>query len=113
MIETQVSASLYCDRFRCRTETVYNLAQDEEGDWVLPEGWLELSGKAAKIEWDRARERFKNTAPPEHLCPECSKDHTPDYRKWLPVFSETVVEYCDFCGDDKPCRADKTATLKP
>lgn len=109
MIETEVSASLYCDRFRCKTDTVYNLAFDGEGGWVLPEGWLELSGNAAKIEWDRAKERFAHAAPPHHLCPDCAKDHTPDYRVWKPPFrdpEEGVVEYCVFCGDDRPCRAD-------
>lgn len=107
MIEAYSVADLSCDRRECPTETVYGLSHDGDG-WVLPEGWLELSGKAAKIEWDKAKERFEFASPPEHLCPTCAKDHTPEYVKWKPAFRGTdeVMEYCDYCGDDRPCRAD-------
>ena len=108
MIESYAVADLSCDRRGCTTDPVYGLSHNGD-DWELPKGWLRLEGKAAKIEWDRAKERFEYAAPPEHLCPTCSKDHTPEYVQWKPAFRGTgeVMEYCDYCGDDRPCRADK------
>lgn len=105
MIEVTPVADLYCEG-GC-AKTVYGIDHDGE-DWVLPEGWLELQAYGRKVEHDKnvaAGRMF--LAAPEHMCPDCAKDHTPEYVvSPYPVYGDKEYTYCRYCGQEKPCVGD-------